>query len=154
MNALTDKESTELLLLLEARQAEIARGSLAEYAEMTLGLIPAKHHLLLIEALEMVDRGELDVLIVTMPPGSAKSHYCSTAFPAWYLGRHPDRCMIAASHTGELAERFGRKVRNIVGSTEHLRVFPDCGLSADSTAAGRWDTTLAGNTSLLVSVAR
>ncbi|MDO2058600.1 hypothetical protein Q2418_25980, partial [Escherichia coli] len=73
------------------------------------------------------------------PPGSAKSSYGSIAFPAWYLGRYPTRCVIAASHTQELAERFGKRVRKIYSSREHALAFPCTGLSTDSTAAGRWD---------------
>ena len=142
--ALTKAEELEMVALLEQEQAARSVDSLAEYAEMALEVKPAKHHLLLINALETVERGELDILIVTMPPGSAKSTYASVAFPAWYLGRHPDRCVIAASHTVELAERFGRRVRNLVGGPEHRRAFPSCGLSANSTAAGRWDTAQGG----------
>jgi phage terminase large subunit-like protein len=141
---LTKAEEMELIKLMEQEQAAIASNSLAAYATLTLDVVPAAHHLLLIDALESVERGEIDVLIVTMPPGSAKSFYASTAFPAWYLGRNPGRCVIAASHTVELAERFGRRVRNIVGSDEHQRAFPDSGLSMDSSAAGRWDTSQGG----------
>lgn len=144
LNALTDKERDELLALLEARQASAAADDMAEYARITLQVEPAAHHQLLIDALQEVEAGELDYLLVMMPPGSAKSTYGSVLFPAWYLGRNPKKCVIAASHTGELAERFGRKVRNLVGGTEHARVFPDCKLSADSAAAGRWDTTHGG----------
>lgn len=141
---LTQAEELELIELLEQQQAAKARDSLAAYASFTLDVSPARHHLLLIDALESVERGEIDILIVCMPPGSAKSTYGSVAFPAWYLGRHPGRCVIAASHTLELAERFGRRVRNIVGGTEHAQAFPGTGLSADSTAAGRWDTRQGG----------
>lgn len=72
------------------------------------------------------------------------STYGSVAFASWYLGRHPNRCVIAASHTQELAERFGRRVRNIVGGDVHKAVFPKSQLSVDSTAAGRWETSLGG----------
>ena len=142
--ALSKEEQLELIKLLEEQEAARAARSLADYASLTLDVIPARHHLLLIEMLEAVERGDIDILIVTMPPGSAKSTYSSIAFPAWYLGRHPDRCVIAASHTLELAERFGRRVRNLVGSEEHLRAFPGSGLASDSTAAGRWDTKQGG----------
>jgi len=142
--ALSAAEELELIKLLEEEQAGKASKSLAAYATLTLDVKPAAHHLLLISALEEVEAGLIDVLIVTMPPGSAKSFYGSIAFPAWYLGRHPEKCVIAASHTQELAERFGRRVRNIVGSQEHTRAFPNGGLSADSTAASRWDTALGG----------
>lgn len=77
--------------------------------------------------------------MVFMPPGSAKSTYGSVLFPAWYLGRNKGKGVIAASHTGELSELFGRKVRNHVGSTEFRAVFGH-GLSDDSQAAARWET--------------
>ncbi len=141
---LTPDEEIELLRLQEEEIAFRASESLSEYAELALEVKPARHHMLLIDALEEIERGLLDVLIVTMPPGSAKSTYGSVAFPAWYLGRHPERCVIAASHTGELAERFGRRVRNIVAGREHSRVFPRSGLSGDSAAAGRWETIAGG----------
>jgi hypothetical protein len=65
-------------------------------------------------------------------------------FPSWYLGRHPTERILAASHTTELAERFGRRVRNLVAGDEFGRLFPGCRLSQDSTAAGRWATTESG----------
>ncbi|MBC3919171.1 hypothetical protein H8L32_16890 [Undibacterium sp. CY18W] len=142
--ALSKDEELELIALLEQEQAARAVDDLAVYATMTLDVTPARHHALLIAELEAVERGELDMLIVTMPPGSAKSTYGSVVFPAWYLGRHPERCVIAASHTVELAERFGRRVRNLFGSNAHARAFPKSGLSAHSTAAGRWDTAQGG----------
>ena len=141
---LTPDEQIEYVRLLEEQDAIMARDDMNEYASRVLGMEPAKHHRLLNAALEEVDAGLWDLLIVTMPPGSAKSSYGSVVFPAWYLGRHPNRCVIAASHTQELAERFGKRVRNIVGGAEHRKVFPEGGLSADSTAAGRWDTAKGG----------
>lgn len=47
--------------------------------------------------------------------------------------------MIGASHSGELAERFGRKVRNIVAMPEYTNIF-NTTISQDSAAAGRWET--------------
>ena len=49
--------------------------------------------------------------------------------------------IIAASHTAELAERWGRRTRNLIA--EHSAVL-GYGLSADSQAAGRWETTNGG----------
>lgn len=105
------------------------------------GQTPAAHHWLLIRHLDMVARGKIDRLMVLMPPGSAKSTYTSVLFPPWWFGRHPDGTVIAASHTAELAERFGRRVRNLVALNGH--VF-DYDLSPDNKAAGRWETTKGG----------
>jgi predicted phage terminase large subunit-like protein len=103
------------------------------------GLAPAKHHQALIKQLERVARGECPRLMITAPPGSAKSTYTSRLFSAWYLGQHPAHVMIGASHTAELAEHWGRQVRNIVGSEEFGDIF-GVGLAGDSSAAGRWAT--------------
>lgn len=142
---LTRQEQEEYIALLERELRAKAKDDLGYYVRATMDLTPAAHHELLIrDGLHQVEADEIDILIVCMPPGSAKSTYSSIAFPAWYLGRHPTHCVIAASHTQELAERFGRRVRNIVGGPEHTAIFPNGGLSADSTAAGRWDTAQKG----------
>jgi predicted phage terminase large subunit-like protein len=105
------------------------------------GLEPARHHLLLLDRLEAIERGDIDRLLVLMPPGSAKSTYCSTLFPPWYLARHPDHAIVAASHTADLAERFGRRVRNVI--TEHSATL-GIELAPDIQAAGQWETTAGG----------
>jgi hypothetical protein len=47
-------------------------------------------------------------------PRHGKSLTASCVFPAWYLGRNPKRSVIAASYGAELAEDFGRRVRNFM----------------------------------------
>src|SRR6516164_2754433 len=81
--------------------------------------------------------------MVYMPPGSTKSTYESVIFPAWCLGRQPERSVIAASHTEELAQRFGRRVRNLVASEAHRNVFA-AGVAADRKSVGEWETEAGG----------
>lgn len=69
-----------------------------------------------------------------MPPGSAKSTYASILFPAWLLASC-DWNVLAASHTTELAEKWGRRVRNLI--VEHSLVL-GLSMSQDSQSAGRW----------------
>jgi predicted phage terminase large subunit-like protein len=95
----------------------------------------------LIDKLEQVSTGDLDRLAVFMPPGAAKSTYGSILYAPWHLAQHPSHCVIAASHTSELAEKWGRRVRNLVA--EHSLVL-GVGLSPDSQAAGRWETSAGG----------
>lgn len=127
--------------LLARRAARTSMASYINYCEMGLQL--ATHHRLLVEALEAVAAGYCDKLMVCMPPGSAKSTYSSVIFPAWALGREPGKNVIAASHTMELAERFGRRVRNLVMSPQHRTVFGST-IAQDSQAAGRWETDRGG----------
>lgn len=79
-----------------------------------------------------------------MPPRHGKSELASRSFPAWFLGRNPNKQIIAASYNSDLAADFGREVRNIVASPEFKKLFPDVGLSADSQAADRWHTSQGG----------
>ncbi len=110
----------------------------AEHALDPLGQKPAAHHRLLLAELEALSRGEADRLMVLMPPGSAKSTYASVVFPAWWFTRHPASNVIAASHTADLAEHFGRRVRNLIA--EHAADL-GYGLASDNRAAARWQTT-------------
>ncbi|MGI4793170.1 MAG: hypothetical protein ACRYG8_03615, partial [Janthinobacterium lividum] len=74
---------------LQERQLRIGvRSSLRVWAELGLARdhqVPAAHHLLLIRELEHVARGEVDRLMLLLPPGSAKSTYASVLFPAWWF---------------------------------------------------------------------
>jgi predicted phage terminase large subunit-like protein len=117
-----------------------ARRSLTEFCR-TRGFEPAPHHLLLIAELEALIGGEEDLLLIEQPPGSAKSTYVNYLFPAWYLARAIDADVLTASHSSELAERWGRKTRNLVGEAGPLL---GVSLSSDSTAANRWATVGGG----------
>jgi len=122
---------------LEARRRAEVIGSLEEFARAH-GIEPALHHRLLISELEAVERGECDVLLIEMPPGSAKSTYVNFLFPAWAMARHPGWNVLACSHSTELAERWGRRTRNLV-LTEAATL--GVAISGDSSAAGRWALT-------------
>jgi predicted phage terminase large subunit-like protein len=123
---------------------EAARGSFTRYiGTVAPDIVPAAHHQLLIRTLERVARGELRRVMFFLPPGSAKSTYASVLFPPWYMGAHPAHDIILGSHTRELAERFGRRVRNTVSAPVYRDIF-GFGLAADSGAAGRWTNQRGG----------
>ena len=124
-------------ILLKRRRV---RRSLIEWCRHC-GYEPAPHHRLLIDRLERVARGEIKRLAVFMPPGSAKSTYGSILFPPYVMANAPKHAILAASHTTELAERWGRRVRNLIArhsATLGLR------LADDSHAAGRWELASGG----------
>lgn len=126
---------------MRRKQAQENLQAFIEYLD--LGFVPALHHRLLIQKLEAVERGEIERLMVLMPPGSAKSTYASILFPPWFLGRNPHASVLGASNTTELAERFSRRARNIVASDNFRRIF-GFGVSETSLAAASWETQLGG----------
>ncbi|MGL5736918.1 MAG: terminase large subunit domain-containing protein [Beijerinckiaceae bacterium] len=79
-----------------------------------------------------------------MPPRHGKSELASKRFPAWCLGRDPKRQIIAASYNSDLANDFGRNVRNLVNEPEFGHVFPGVTLAPDSQAANRMNTNAKG----------
>lgn len=107
--------------------------------------IGGKHHRIMAEAFERVAAGTCKRLIINMPPRHTKSEFASYLLPAWFLGKFPHKKVIQTSHTAELAVGFGRKVRNLVDTEVYHEIFPDLSLSADSKAAGRWNTSKQGD---------
>ena len=109
------------------------------------GFIGGKHHEIMADAFEQVAKGELKRLIINMPPRHTKSEFASYLFPAWFLGMYPEKKVIQTAHTAELAVGFGRKVRNLIQNEDFQKVFSGVNLSADSKAAGRWNTNKRGD---------
>jgi len=128
-------------LVEEIIRRKRAKESLVGYARYVLDKQAAAHHILICETLEKVLRGEEKRVIISAPPGSAKSTYASVAFPAYALGYLPkESLIISASYADELATDFGRKVRNTLKSEEHGLIFPEGILSPSDRAADRFST--------------
>lgn len=98
----------------------------------------APHHRLIARHLEAVERGEITRLMITMPPRHGKSMLASEFFPAWYMGRNPDHYVVTATYAQELADDFGRKVKNQIEDGGFQAIFPGVGLADDSKSAKRF----------------
>lgn len=143
MGSRADLEAAALAQLELERRA--ASRDLIAYAQLSWdGYRPAGHHRLIADALQRVADGETRRLMLFVPPRHGKSMLASEYFPAQYLGRWPDRDVIAATYAQGLADDFGRKVRNLLTGTVHQAVFPGCKLAGDSRAADRLHTSEGG----------
>jgi hypothetical protein len=100
---------------------------------------PARHHQLLLRHLEMVAHGKINRLMVFMPPGSAKSSYCSVLFPAWMFAQRPNFDMIGASHGSDLAEDFSGRIQRYIEHNKDI-----LGYELASENVKRWRTTNGG----------
>ena len=110
------------------------------WPEMLVG----EHHRIIAKALDRVVSGECKRLMIAMPPRHGKSQMGSYLFPAYIMGKKPDSKLIVGSHTADLAQRFGRMIRNLVDDEKYKELFPGMTLSIDSKAAGRWNTAQGG----------
>ena len=106
--------------------------------------VEGTHHRIIAEKFDNIAKGKLKRLIVNMPPRHTKSEFASYLLPAFIMGQNPMTKIIQTSHTAELSQRFGRKTKQLIDSSDYKQVFPDTNLQADSKAAGRWDTSAGG----------
>lgn len=106
---------------------------------------PSKLHRTICEQFDRIERGEIDRLMLLLPPQHGKSQIASRRYPAYSLGINPQHDVISASATHELAEDFGRDVRNCIQSLEYQQVFGDTRLAEDSQAKGKWGTNQGGS---------
>lgn len=72
-----------------------------------------------------------------MPPRHGKSEFASKYFPAWFLGRFPDKKIILASYEADFAAQWGRKVRDLL--EQYGSRFFGISVRRDSKAADRWE---------------
>lgn len=128
--------------MVETRRAQQSLLAFTEYTYPQYRV--AGHHKLIVERLEALERGDIDRLMIFMPPRHGKSELASIRFPAWYLGRNPDKFVITASYGHRLAARFGRRVRNLIADRKYSDVFPGVNLSEDSAAKDLFNTDQGG----------
>ncbi len=96
---------------------ELARRRLPDFIELVEPSYErARHTVVLCDHLEAVERGDVDRLIVMLPPRHGKTMHVSQALPAWTLGRNPRVQIILASCGAELAEGNSRKARSYMRS--------------------------------------
>lgn len=79
-----------------------------------MGFKPARHHRMILAAVKALFDDAYDVLLIAAPPGSAKSTYASIVAPAWALARDPRSDVLLLGATASLAQRFSRRVRNLL----------------------------------------
>ena len=109
------------------------------------GFICGPHHEVMANEFQRLASGEEKRLSISLPPRSGKSMLTAVYFPAWFLGKYPDKKILQASHKAELATGFGRQVRELFSDPKFQEVFPGVTLKADNKAAGRWGTNKGGS---------
>ena len=127
--------------LLRRREALEGVAECAEY----LGIgVAAAHHRVVCDAItSMMLDDDADILVLLMPPGSGKSSYANQAALAWQMARAPESRNLLVSNTAELAERWGRRLRGVMGDTA-WQALSGTSLDPESQAASRFGTSRGG----------
>jgi predicted phage terminase large subunit-like protein len=85
----------------------------------------APHFRVLATALQKVASGDIQRLLIAIPPRHGKSIFASVILPCWILGLRPSAKIICASYGDGLARDFSAKCRDILRSDSFRGVFPD-----------------------------
>lgn len=131
--------------LSSAVSRELARRSVMDYTKLMMpNYREAPHNRLIADTLTRVANGELKRVMIFAPPRHGKSYLTSEAFPAYYLGRFPDRYIIHTTYADELALDFGGKVKNQLRDPLHKEIFPACSIKGQSQSQAKITTSAKG----------
>jgi len=129
----------------EARQRPWATpGAMAQALDRTTVQTPALQ--LIDEHLVKVADGEIERLIISMPPQEGKSQRTSRRFPLWALHRNPNLRIAIVSYGHDVARRWGRLIR------DDLRGHPELGLILSQSSQRQDEFELLGYSGGLVCV--
>jgi predicted phage terminase large subunit-like protein len=87
-------------------------------------LAPGPHIDAMVHVLEQLASGDINRLIITLPPRHGKSELVSGSFPAWLLGHDPKAKVTIVSYGLDLSVPLVDKVRTIVKDPGYARFFP------------------------------
>ena len=140
MELLDDLEVREKRARLSAANHNMLGFAQAVYPGFKIG----PHHKKLAKIFTDVIEGRKKRVIINIAPRMGKSEFSSYLFPAYFLGKYPQKKIIMGTHTAGLSEDFGRRIRNLIDSDEYKEVFPATLVADDQKAAGKWSTSAGG----------
>lgn len=146
---MTTEEKAELLNDLQERES---RARVAAAQDNMLGFATSvysgfkigPHHRKLARIFTDVIEGRKKRVIINIAPRMGKSEFSSYLFPAYFLGKYPEKKIIMGTHTASLSEDFGRRIRNLLDTEEYREIFPNTVVADDQKAAGKWSTSSGG----------
>ena len=95
--------------------------------------------------LERCRGGEINRLILNLPPRGLKSHCASVCFPAFLLGHDPTTRIICVSYSNDLAAKHARDFRSVITSDWYRRLFPWTQISSEKNTEFEVVTTELGS---------
>lgn len=150
------KIDQQLKLVRRQTKAALARENLMDFIKFTMPdpedtsdadkslYHNALHHDAIARVVEEVEKGEIQFLILTVPPRHGKSEIVSRRLPAWYLGRNPRDNVVLATYNDDFAKDFGADVRAIMKSPQYRTIFPNVTLQTGGAAKERLQTKQGG----------
>jgi predicted phage terminase large subunit-like protein len=145
--ALERRRAAELI----AQDAVLRSGSLRRFVESAWQVVEPRtvfasnwHIDQICDHLEAVSAGEIDRLLINIPPRHMKSLTVSVFWPAWIWTWAPHLRFLTASYGASLAERDAVRSRDLLRSAWYRERWPELELKGDVNRANRYENTQTG----------
>lgn len=145
--ALAQRREQELI----AQQAAECTGTLRVFVESAwpaieprTQFVPGWHIDAICEHLQAASRGEIQRLVINIPPRHMKSITVSVMWPAWLWTFAPHIRLLTASYGASLAERDAIRTRDLLRSFWYQQRWPDLELKPDVNRGNRYENTHTG----------
>lgn len=150
LTKLSEDEIKNLLSALSngGAKKEKARRNLMDYTQYMLpNYRKAPHNELIAKTLDEIVNNPYHHsrrIMIFAPPRHGKSYLTSESFPAYFLGRFPNKYIIHCTYSDELALDFGNKVKHQLKDPQFQELFPNCSLKGQSQSQSKITTTAGG----------
>lgn len=101
------------------------------------------HHRLISDTLQKVVSGEIENVVITVPPGSSKTELAVINFMAQSLAINPRARFLHLSGSDSLASLNSSQTREIIRSDEYQKLWP-LKIADDANAKKRWNVLVDG----------
>jgi predicted phage terminase large subunit-like protein len=109
------------------------------------------HHESICNKLDQFAKGEIQYLMIFVPPQHGKSQLSSRHFPAYKLGLTPSCKIAVCSYSGTLSGGFNRDCQRLISSNEYKEIFPNTRLAGKNSRASD-DATVLRNSEIFETV--
>lgn len=118
--------------VLERIRRADAREGLLDFTKYTKSdyIVNWHHELICNEVDDFLADPSRNRLMLFVGPRNGKSEIISRRLPAYYLGRYPDKEVIATSYGADLAQAMSRDVQRVIETERYRELFPDTRLSS------------------------
>lgn len=147
---MSTSSAIEVDRLLHAVEDEEARRSLHAFVKLYWSVIESApfvdnwHIHAVCEHLEAVTRGQINNLLINIPPGCAKSLLVSVFWPAWEWATNGNHKYFGASYSEPLAIRDAMRCRDIITSERYQRAYPHIQIRRDANGKEHYKLTIGG----------
>jgi hypothetical protein len=86
-------------------------------------------HAHLCQKLDEFEQGKIKKMMVFMPPQHGKSELTTRRFPAYLVGKNPNRKVAVVSYNSTMTDNFNRAIQSTIDSPDYLQLFPDTKLN-------------------------